>query len=179
MISVMTLPPQSYIDMKFILALSAALISAITGLNLVNDAPPGEDTAVTGLPVSFSTQLNQEWSLIAQGSNFIIANALNSTLKLSYPTAPFGGNPHFAGLIVSEHFPATFSLQTVSGNGVRIVEVTSGHTLTSWATAGNSAQSPVRQLVSHFDEFAIAADLDSCRILVNQTNEYLMQSHSV
>ncbi|KAJ7643864.1 hypothetical protein FB45DRAFT_1020682 [Roridomyces roridus] len=167
--------------MKFIVALTAALISAIMvagaaapapavpgfinindfqgkGLNLVNDAVPGEGTAVTGFPASGATGLNQEWTLIPQGTNFTIANALNSTLKLSYPTARFGGNPHFSGLVVSGEFPATFSLQT-SGKGVRyghgllrelnmnlwnrFVEVTSGHTLTTWATAGGQAQSPV------------------------------------
>ncbi|KAJ7643860.1 hypothetical protein FB45DRAFT_861435 [Roridomyces roridus] len=151
--------------MKFMLALTAALVSATMvagvaapapavpgftnindfqgrGLNLVNDAAPGEGTAVTGFPASGATALNQEWSIIPQGTNFTIANALNQTLKLSYPTAGFGGNPHFSGLVVSAQFPANFSIQT-SGNGVRIVEVTSGHTLTSWATAGGLAQSPV------------------------------------
>ncbi|KAJ7643838.1 hypothetical protein FB45DRAFT_1020656 [Roridomyces roridus] len=169
--------------MKFILALTTALVSATmvagaaapapavpgftnindfqgSALNLVDDGvvTAGEGTAVTGLPVSFNTEINQGWTLIPQGTNFTIANGLNSTLKLSYPTARFGGNPHFSGLIVSGEFPATFSLQT-SGKGVRyehgflreldmnlwsrIVEVTSGHTLTSWATAGGQLESPV------------------------------------
>jgi hypothetical protein len=110
------------------------------GLNLVNNAAvgPGEGTAVFVFPGSFASFLNQEvstdlfstfwllihityWAFIPQGSNFHIANGLNSSLFLSYPAAPFNGNPFGAELVVFSKFPATFSLQPIgsSGNTVR------------------------------------------------------------
>ncbi|KAJ7263425.1 hypothetical protein C8J57DRAFT_1231300 [Mycena rebaudengoi] len=66
------------------------------GLNLVNNAAvgPGEGTAVFVFPGSFASFLNQK------GSNFHIANGLNSSLFLSYPAAPFNGNPFGAELVV-------------------------------------------------------------------------------
>ncbi|KAJ6484220.1 hypothetical protein C8R45DRAFT_1215007 [Mycena sanguinolenta] len=123
-----------------ILGLTCIVDSEGFGLNLVNDGgsttdkggPPGEGTGVI-VNNGPNSQINQEWSLIPQGSNFLIANGLNSSLFLSYPALPFGGgNPDLAGVVVYSRYPATFSFQTVSG-GVRIVEVISGTALTSWS----------------------------------------------
>ncbi|KAJ6506968.1 hypothetical protein C8R45DRAFT_1176535 [Mycena sanguinolenta] len=72
------------------------------GLNLVNDGgsttdkggPPGEGTGVI-VDSGPNSQINQEVLVLhPQGSNFLIANGLNSSLFLSYPALPFGGgNP--------------------------------------------------------------------------------------
>ncbi|KAJ7832616.1 hypothetical protein B0H13DRAFT_2112206, partial [Mycena leptocephala] len=100
------------------------------GLNLVDNAAvaPGEGTAVFVFPGNFASFVNQE------GSNFHIANGLNSSLFLSYPAAAFNGNPYGAELVVFSKFPATFSLQPIgsSGNTVQIVEVCSQLELTSY-----------------------------------------------
>ncbi|KAK6988064.1 hypothetical protein R3P38DRAFT_2574020 [Favolaschia claudopus] len=117
------------------------------GLNLVDNgpSPPGEGTAVFVFPGSFSNAVNQEWSLIPQGSNtYRIANGLDSSLFLSYPAAAFGGNAYGAELIVSSKFPATFALQTISAsaNTVRIVEVGSGRALTSWKAVPGMSGAP-------------------------------------
>ncbi|KAJ7887206.1 hypothetical protein B0H13DRAFT_2043187 [Mycena leptocephala] len=100
------------------------------GLNLVDNAAvaPGEGTAVFVFPGNFASFVNQE------GSNFHIANGLNSSLFLSYPAAAFNVNPYGAELVVFSKFPATFSLQPIgsSGNTVQIVEVCSQLELTSY-----------------------------------------------
>ncbi|KAJ6579709.1 hypothetical protein DFH09DRAFT_1360904 [Mycena vulgaris] len=116
------------------------------GLNLVDNAAvaPGEGTAVFVFPGNFASFVNQEWAFIPQGSNFHIANGLNSSLFLSYPAAAFNGNPYAAELVVFSKFPATFSLQPVgsSGNTVRIVEVSSQLALTSWKAVPGMSGAP-------------------------------------
>ncbi|KAJ7876396.1 hypothetical protein B0H13DRAFT_1893693 [Mycena leptocephala] len=116
------------------------------GLNLVNNGAvgPGEGTAVTVFPGSASGDLGQEWTFIAQGSNFHIANGLNSSLFLSYPAAAFNGNPYGAELVVYSKFPANFFLQPIgsSGTTVRIVEFSSKLVLTSWKTVAGFPVAP-------------------------------------
>ncbi|KAF7326471.1 hypothetical protein MVEN_02614100 [Mycena venus] len=112
------------------------------GLNLVDNAVagPGEGTAVFVFPGAFASSINQE----VRGSNYHLANGLNSSLFLSYPAATFGGNPYGAELVVSSKFPATFSLQPIgsSGTSVRIVELGSGLALTSWKAVPGMSGAP-------------------------------------
>ncbi|KAJ7437333.1 hypothetical protein FB451DRAFT_1193324 [Mycena latifolia] len=99
-------------------------------LNLVGNVNPTEGTG---------------WTFIPQGSNFIIANGLNTSLFLSYPAAPFAGNPAQAGAVVFSEFPAVFSLQVVAppSSAVSIVEVTHQLALTSWPSVPGVNAAPV------------------------------------
>ncbi|KAJ7448732.1 hypothetical protein FB451DRAFT_1187549 [Mycena latifolia] len=102
-------------------------------LNLVGNVNPTEGTGVIGFPGGFD------------GSNFIIANGLNMSLFLSYPAAPFAGNPAQAGAVVFSEFPAVFSLQVVAppSSAVSIVEVTHQLALTSWPSVPGVNAAPV------------------------------------
>ncbi|KAJ7812229.1 hypothetical protein B0H13DRAFT_1926216 [Mycena leptocephala] len=108
------------------------------GLNLVGNVNPTEGTGVIGFP-------GNGLPGNADGSNFIIANGQNTSLFLSYPAAPFAGNPAQAGTVVFSKFPAVFSLQVVAppSPGVSIVEVTHQLALTSWASVPGVEPAPV------------------------------------
>ncbi|KAJ7037026.1 hypothetical protein C8F04DRAFT_1393831 [Mycena alexandri] len=104
-----------------------------------------EGTAVFGFPSSFDTAINQQWTFIPQGEDFIIANGLNESLFLSYPAAQFDGSPDQAGTAVFSKFPAVFSLQVItpSSPAVFIVEVTHQQALTSWHSVPGVNGAPV------------------------------------
>ncbi|KAJ7244812.1 hypothetical protein C8J57DRAFT_1242480 [Mycena rebaudengoi] len=109
-------------------------------------------TAVIAFPSSFDNFINQQertqliyWTFAASGSNFSIANGLDSSLFLSYPGAPFGGPANFAGAVVYSKLPANFSLQPRAPPtpGFFIVEFNSKAALTSWPAVPGNQQTPV------------------------------------
>ncbi|KAJ6553638.1 hypothetical protein B0H10DRAFT_2125246 [Mycena sp. CBHHK59/15] len=114
-------------------------------LNLAG-AANANGASVIGFPSSFDSAINQQWSFISQGSNFIIASGMNSSLFLSYPAAPFGGAPNQGGTVVfSDQFPAEFTLNVVAppSPGISIVEVSHKQALTSWPAVPGVNESPV------------------------------------
>ncbi|KAJ7832503.1 hypothetical protein B0H13DRAFT_2429641 [Mycena leptocephala] len=110
---------------------------------------------VSYFPGIFASFVSQE------GSNFHIANGLNSSLFLSYPAAAFNGNPYSAELVVFSKFPAAFSLQPIgsSGNTVQIVEVSSQLALTSLKAVPGMSGAPA--ILAQIDA-TTSTDLDAC-----------------
>ncbi|KAJ7809224.1 hypothetical protein B0H14DRAFT_3151670 [Mycena olivaceomarginata] len=120
-------------------------------LNLVG-ASQTDGTAVILFPSSFDGAINQQertlliyWNFTPNGSNFVIANGMNPSLFLSYPGAPFGATPDFAGTVVYSKLPTVFSLQPVPPplTGVMIVELNSQTVLTAWKVVPGILQTPV------------------------------------
>ncbi|KAJ7242516.1 hypothetical protein C8J57DRAFT_1526207 [Mycena rebaudengoi] len=79
-----------------------------------------------------------------------IANGMNPSLFLSYPGAPFGATPDFAGTVVYSKLPTVFSLQALFPplSGVRIVESKSQTVLTAWQVVPGILQTPVHTHIS-------------------------------
>ncbi|KAJ7246675.1 hypothetical protein C8J57DRAFT_1724739 [Mycena rebaudengoi] len=113
-------------------------------LNLV-EASQVDGTPVILFPTGFDGSINQQWSFIANGSNFVIANGLNPSLALSYPGAPFGATPDFASPVVYSNLPTVFSLLPLPppSPGFRIQESISKTVLTSWQVVPGILQTPV------------------------------------